>query len=418
MRAKEPIEQIHISHLSEMHTAKKENINHCENMHKPLRALCVIETLGRGGGAEQLVCSLAPELRKLGVYVEFVDLCSWPDDMGVELESMGFKVNRLMLPNRRHVLTSMIKFRQILVRGHFDLIWAHGLVGNFHGQIGKMVFGNIPSIVTLHSEGYSAAPPKSLFSRFVVWIEGWLNSKANARIGVSHAVAKDYQSYFGWRDIKVIYNGIPTSSIPNSIAEERCHQIRREYGIDPKDYLIVVPARLVKKKGHVYLLQALEILTSTYRIQPKVILLSGEDVERRHIESYIESHKMSGFVKIRKPLAHPQLFELLLTADAVALPSLREPFGIAAAEAMTTGTPVVLTRVDGFIELVGDSEGALMVQPANPQELADAIIKLMQNPELSVELGKKGRRRILDQFSIEACATAWRDEFVQVIEKK
>ena len=72
-------------------------------------------------------------------------------------------------------------------------------------------------------------------------------------------------------------------------------------------------------------------------------------------------------VEFAPPMPHDQLFSLMQAADAVVIPSLREPFGIAAAEAMLLGVPVVLTRVDGFVELVGDSEGALMVCSQRPQ---------------------------------------------------
>lgn len=393
-------------------------MNSSADMRKPLRILCVIETLGRGGGAEQLVFSLAFELRKLSVEVEFVDLCSWHDDLGLDLQAMRFKVHRLNIGNRWNLLRGMAQLCQVLMRGQFDLVWAHGFLGNLYGQLVKMIFFRIPSIVTLHSEGYSEAPPKSLFSKFAVAAEGWLNSRANARVGVSRAVAKDYQSFFGWHDIDVIYNGVPTSNIPASISDEECRRLRRDYDIDPMDFLIVVPARLVKKKGHIYLLQALEILSASYDAYPKVLFLANEGGERETLERYMSSHKLSGSVQIKKCLLHPKLFELILAADAVVLPSLREPFGIAAAEAMTTGTPVVLTRVDGIMELVGDSECALMVQPANPRELADAIIKLMRNPAFAAGLGTKGRKRMIDNFDIEFCAAAWRDEFLRVIKNE
>ncbi len=59
-------------------------------------------------------------------------------------------------------------------------------------------------------------------------------------------------------------------------------------------------------------------------------------------------------------LRYDQLFPLIQSADDVVIPSLREPFRIAAAQAMLLGVPVVLTCGDGFVELVGDCEGALM----------------------------------------------------------
>jgi glycosyltransferase involved in cell wall biosynthesis len=381
---------------------------------KVIRILCVIETLGRGGGAEQLVFSLAPELRKLNVEVEFVDLFSWPDDLGRDLESMGFLVHRLNITHRWSLLEGLVKLRRIVKGGRFDLLWGHLYFGNLYVQLAQLLYRNIQTIVTLHSEGYSSQPPRSVFAKIQTYIEGFFNSRANLRVGVSRAVAEDYQAYFGWNGVQVVYNGVSTLNIPTQISCDECCAIRFGYGFSPEDFVIVVPARLVNKKGHIYLLRALEILNADKKFSLKTIFVGVKGGAYTELKTFISERQLGSVVCIKEPLAHPDLFNLMLAADVVVLPSLREPFGIAAAEAMTTGVPVVLTKVDGFIELVGSSECALMVQPESPQELADAIRRLVTEPKFGTELGARGRRRILDNFDISVCAAAWRDQFLSV----
>ena len=99
-------------------------------------------------------------------------------------------------------------------------------------------------------------------------------------------------------------------------------------------------------------------------------------------------------------------------ADAVVLPSLIEPFGIAAAEAMALGTPTVLTDIDGFKELVGDSNSALKVPVNDSSSLAEALWQLRSNPELSKTVSMEGKKRIQEKFDISKLATDWRDLFI------
>ncbi|WP_394752354.1 glycosyltransferase family 4 protein [Crenothrix sp.] len=385
------------------------------NLTKNIRILCVIETLGFGGGAEQLVFSLAPALRELNVDVEFIDLFSWHDDMGVDLENMGFRVHRLNISHRWSLFEGLLKLHNIVTRNQFDVLWGHLYFGNLYVQLAKLLFSNIPSIITLHSYGYNNDPPKSVPAKIKTYVEGWLGSKANLRVGVSHAVAKDYAAYFGWNDVQVVYNGVPTLNIPTQLATADRTLLRTSHGVDEADFLIVVPARLVRQKGHIYLLRALEILKAKDIRLPKVIFIGVKGGDSFSIQLFIDDHQFESVVSIKEPLPHPDLLRLMLASDVVILPSLREPFGIAAAEAMTTGKPVILTKVDGFIELVGDSEGALMVQSESAEELADAIQRLMMNFKFAEELGAKGRQRIIDNFDIHHCASAWCYQFLSVI---
>ena len=389
-----------------------------EDTTKKIRVLCIIETLGRDGGAEQLVFSLAPELKKLGVEIEFLDLFSEPNDLGRELEEKGFRVHRANICHRWSLVEGVVKLHRIVTNGNFDVLWGHLYFGNLYAQLAKLLFRHVQSVITLHSEGYSKAPPRSLLSRIKTNIEGWLNSRANARVAVSSAVARDYQDYFGWDDVKVVYNGVATNSIPNQISGDERRVIRDSYGVGQEEFLIVVPARMIKKKGHIYLLRALAILKEKNQILTKAIFLGNKYGYYDDILRCISDCVLDKLVSLHPPLSHPSLFKLFLAADVVVLPSLREPFGIAAAEAMVTGKPVILTKVDGFIELVGDSECALLVQPENPQELANAILRLMTEPELASILGVKGRERILANFDISVSAVAWLKLFENITDHK
>ncbi len=90
--------------------------------------------------------------------------------------------------------------------------------------------------------------------------------------------------------------------------------------------------------------------------------------------------------------------------DIVAVPSLREPFGRVAVEGMLAGRPVIASDIDGLRSIVVDGGTGQLVAPGDPQDLARAISSLAGRPELRAQLGRAGRRRALDRFSITRTA--------------
>ena len=383
---------------------------------KRIRVLCVIETLGRGGGAEQLVVSLAPELKKQGVDLEFLDLFSWPDDLGVELERMGFTVHRARLSHRWALLHGAMSIRRVVKESHFDVIWSHLYFANIYAQAFNLLnkyFHDVKTISTLHSTA-NATPEGGLLAHVKSWVERWLLKQADVRVGVSHSVSNAYHDNAGLHGVKVIYNAVNTSVIPHNLESAEKENVRIKFGVGKEDFLIVVPARFVYEKGHSYLLKAIASINNTER-RIRAVFLGSEGSLRDSILELRNELGLHSIVTLQGIVPQPDLHKLLAASDCVVLPSLREAFGLAAAEAMVTATPVILTSVDGFIELVGDSECALIVQPANYIELADAILKIMTDPIFAMQLGIKGRQRVVENFDISICALAWRELFVQTI---
>ena len=149
------------------------------------------------------------------------------------------------------------------------------------------------------------------------------------------------------------------------------------------DFMIVTSSRFIPKKGHLVLLDALDILDREKSWLPKLVACGFVTPFLDQLRARTAELGLVGAVEFVPPMPHDQLFPLIQAADAVVIPSLREPFGIAAAEAMLLGTPVVLTRVDGFVELVGESEGALMVPPGDPRNSCRGDLVAKEGPGLA-----------------------------------
>ncbi len=214
---------------------------------KSRRVLCIIRTIDLGGGAEQLLIGLLPELRKHGYECELVALCDWPDDIGYLLEEQGVLVHRLHLLHPWNFLAGMRKFRALLAARPYDLVWGHMLDGNLYAAFLGWMAPNTKSVITFHSEGYSQAPPQTFKQRLFALLEKALLTPTAAKVAVSAAVARDFESFFGWREVAVVHNGVVAGEIPPPLDEACRTQIRAEHGVSADDFMIVTPSRYIPK---------------------------------------------------------------------------------------------------------------------------------------------------------------------------
>jgi alpha-maltose-1-phosphate synthase len=98
------------------------------------------------------------------------------------------------------------------------------------------------------------------------------------------------------------------------------------------------------------------------------------------------------------------VIQLLSHATVFVCPSVYEPLGIVNLEAMACGTAVVASRVGGIPEVVLQGETGLLVPPADPGALADAVNELVADPDRAAAMGETGRRRAVERFSWRAIA--------------
>jgi glycosyltransferase involved in cell wall biosynthesis len=378
-----------------------------------LRVLCVIETIGLGGGAEQLLATLLPALRQRGIDVELAALFPWEPDLGAALEAQGVPVHRLNATGAFALPKAVMRLRGLIARGRYDIVWGNLRLANLAARLGAFFAGNPATIATFHSEGYARLENLSLFTRLSTLIERILLEAASAKVAVSKAGAADYAAFFGWSDFEVIYNCIDVSRAPTPPSPQMRTEIRARHGVGADDLLFVVPARYVPKKGHDVLLEALRILTVERGVRPRVLAF-GVGPLKDELPLKAEELGLSDIIVFNEPAPHSELFPLMQCADAVVLPSLREPFGIVAAEAMALGAPVILTATDGFLEVVGDSDCALMAPPGDARALANAMLDLVGDPGAARSRAMRARQRVADNFDVTAVAGQWAALFERV----
>ncbi len=124
-----------------------------------------------------------------------------------------------------------------------------------------------------------------------------------------------------------------------------------------------------------------------------------------------------GVIWIEKMLEKREVIQLLTHAAVFVVPSVYEPMGIVNLEAMACETPVVASRVGGIPEVVEDGVTGLLVPPADPPALAAAVNELLRDPERGREMGKAGRRRVLEHFTWRAVAERTLELYRRLIEQ-
>lgn len=171
-----------------------------------------------------------------------------------------------------------------------------------------------------------------------------------------------------------------------------------------------VPGRIVTTssadvplKGLVHLVEALAKLRTDNPAAHLVVV--GRRAEDGPVAQAIERHGLGDAVEFVKGISDSELVDLVRGAQIACVPSLYEGFSLPAAEAMATGTPLVATTGGAIPEVAGpDGETCLAVPPADPGALADALGRLLGDPELRTRLGAAGRARVLARFTWKQAA--------------
>ncbi len=368
-----------------------------------MRILSVIESLGRGG-AEQLLVNLLPILHSRGYACEVAALFP-PYDLEPELEKPGITVHRLDLSHRLDLARGVSKIALLCRRGDFDIVHAHLFWAAVYTAMSRP-FAPLPRrAVTFHMAEYDFYPARNSGKRIRKACYKWLmRNWIDGCVAVSYDVARHFERHFRLRGITVIYNSFAPDAL-RPIEPFDARAVRARYGLPLEEFLLITPGRFSSEKGHRFLLTALCILREK-RLHPRALLV-GQGPSMKEIADQATEMGVQEQVIIRPPVPHDELMYLVQAADALVLPSLCEGFGLAAGEGMALERPVIATCVGGLSELVEDGVSGLHVPPGDPAQLAEAIARLMNEPQLRIRLGRAGRERILTKFNIDVVAGQW-----------
>ncbi len=184
------------------------------------------------------------------------------------------------------------------------------------------------------------------------------------------------------------------SLVPNGIDVERFAMARpASLGLPETAVTVGFVGRMDSEKGVLELGAAWPAIVE--RVPDAHLVIVGSGGEEREVRRRLGSARQVHFLGFRGDVP-----AVLRALDLLVVPSRSEAFGLAAVEAMAAGVPVVATRVGGLPEVIADGIEGILVPPADPDALAEAVVAMLRDPERMQRMGRAGRKRARREFDI------------------
>ena len=273
----------------------------------------------------------------------------------------------------------------------FDVVHAHDwLVASAGVELARIL--DVPLVGTVHAteygrhQGHLPGPMNHLIHA----IEGWFVEHSDRTVVCSTYMHEQIRTLFGAPEdrVDVIPNGVEVDAL--SPPTDAVRALRRTLA-DDDTRLVLFAGRLEYEKGVQTVLHALERLAT--RVGPVRFLIAGigtySDELRRLVSELGLEHRVhfTGFLEERDLRLH------YAAADVAVAPSIYEPFGLVATEAMACGTPVVASDTGGLREILAGGTG-LTFPPQDAEQLADRIAEVLVDSTLAAGLVARGQARI------------------------
>jgi glycogen(starch) synthase len=296
-----------------------------------------VDVLTRGVGSEARLDPGCPEDRG-GVSVHRVREPGWPRDLD-RFVAWVEQMNR-----------DMLAAGEALAREHsYDLVHGHDwLVGKAAAELADKL--GVPYVTTIHAtehgrhQGWVDKPPQS----HIHSVERWMARRADAVIVCSYYMRGHVADIFDIDEgrVAVIPNGVDPSELrpTGDLAA-----LRREFA-EPHEKLVLLVGRLVYEKGFQLALDALPGVIE--RVGDVRFLVAGSGTHEAELKAQAASLGLSGHGTFLGWIGDDVLHSLYRIADLCVVPSIYEPFGLVALEAMASGCPCIVADTGGLREVV------------------------------------------------------------------
>jgi glycogen(starch) synthase len=287
------------------------------------------------------------------------------------------------------------------LRGKIDVFHAHDWLVATAGIGLKHVFRK-PLLVTMHSteigrrDGIHTNTEKMIHET-----EAWLTYEAWKVICCSDYMVSHVRWAFGLPEDKLVMvpNGVNTQ-VYKSAETEDCEAFRVKFAL-PEEKIVLYVGRLVYEKGIHILINAVPKVLE--RVNAKFIIV-GSGYMKDQLLSIVKSMRLEHKVLFMGFVDDETLLRLQKCADVSVVPSLFEPFGIVALEAMAAESPVVVSDTGGLSEIVDHDVTGFKAYPNNPDSLAWGIIKILLDEPYRNYIRENAYRKVQEKYDWEKIA--------------
>jgi glycogen synthase len=334
-----------------------------------------VHVLTRGDG------ELAPEEDRNGVVVHRVPEGATPRDLDAFLRWVR-RMNRDMAAAGA----------ELAARLDFDLVHGHDwLVGRAGDRLARRI--RCPLVVTFHAtefgrhQGWVDKHPQS----FIHGEETWLAGRADRVITCSHYMRGHVADVYGLDEgrVRVIPNGIDPADLTTV---DDLEALRARFAA-PEERLVLLVGRLVYEKGFHLALEALPRLID--RVGGVRFLVAGSGTAEGELKRQAAKLALSEHGTFMGWIGDDVLHSLYRIADLTVVPSIYEPFGLVALEAMASGCPCIVADTGGLREVVPNAEVGLRFRSQDSRALGRMMERVLTDAELRDRLVTEASEHVL-----------------------
>jgi len=381
----------------------------------------VLQILGdsKFGGGTYLVLSWCRFLVEKGCEVALLSTDNTTISKAKQIE--GLRVIRSILiprdPAPLQDIKALIALLRLLKKEHFDIVHTHTSVPGFVGRLASWL-ARVP--LRFHSaQGWPVTEFSGLGARLIFTPLEYLAGLISKRvICASHATAT-----LGRRlhiapahKLVTICNGIDPEPFIIAAENDSGKDLREELGIPPDCLLIGNINRLAPQKDNDSLVKAMVPLKQLLKGRPFALLLVGDGPDRKKLENLATSLGISEevcFLGFRQDIP-----KILSALDIFVSPSLWEGLSISLLEAMAAAKPIVTTSILPNAELIQHEVTGLLVPPKSPEQIAEAIVRFVEEPDLAQRCAIAARQRVLEHYTIDRMFQEMWDLYINLLHEK
>jgi glycosyltransferase involved in cell wall biosynthesis len=360
----------------------------------PLKVLHLISSRGLYG-AERIVINLiaAMDRRRFVHHLALLRVEKNPNTEFVEAVREKQAVPHIVLCRKWIDMEALRQVKKLIKQERIDIVHCHEMKGRLYGLLATI--GTKARIITTNHNWIRSDFLVSCFES----LDAFYIRFFPKIIAVSPEVRELMRRYLiPGNKINVIINGIDMDEFRQDKAGG--NMIRKELRIDRNIPLIGAFGRISPEKGQKYLIAA---AVQVLKIFPEArFLIVGDGFQGEAMKEYATNLGISDrviFAGFRKNIS-----AFYSALDLFVLPSILEGTPMALLEAMSAKTPVIATRVGGVGRIIQNGQNGLLVSPANSEELAEAIIRLLQNSVEADNLSKNALCTISEKYSSQKMA--------------
>jgi len=312
----------------------------------------------------------------------------------IQIKGLKWKLNFL------HDTIVLLKLIKLLKKKQYDIVHTHTTKAGILGRIAAYLSG-VPVIVHgLHGSTFQAFN-SGLLNWFLFLFERFTDRFTDAYISVSKVLSETYiEKGIGKKDNHyTVYSGMELSKFYHARDKINYQEKYKELGINEGEFLIGNVARLETRKGHQFLLDAFKNVVGEQKYGQLKLLIIGEGNKRKCLENYVNELNLGD--KVIFTGYREDVEELMPLMDIFVLTSLREGLPRVLVQAAAVGIPSVAFNVDGVSEIIKDNYNGFLVKVKDVKQLENRIVRYMNNKELVLLHGQKGREFIENKWSIE-----------------